>query len=164
MKYWVARLITFTLCTRLHEVKEDCACLHYSLSLDLEQHMANSTEQIHSSETDSSSAAQDCLHYCVHNGSPTVPVTRHMNPVHRLLSYFSETHFNIILQSVLTSTKCSLPFRSPHQHSGCISALHHVCRAPHPSHSTALRHPISAVFRTTSLYATGPVLLNTVLL
>lgn len=164
MKYWVVRLITFTLCTRLREVKEDCARLHYSLSLDLEQYMANSTEQIHSSEADSSSAAQDCLHYCVHNGSPTVPVTRHMNPVHRLLSYFFETHFNIILQSVPRSTKCSLPFRSPNQYSDRISSLHHVCRVPHPSHSAALRHPNSAVFRTTSLNATGPVLLNIVLL
>jgi hypothetical protein len=50
MKYWVARLIKFTPCTRLHEVKKDCACLNYSLSLDLEQHMANSMEQIHSSK------------------------------------------------------------------------------------------------------------------
>jgi hypothetical protein len=39
-----------------------------------------------------------------------------------------------------------------------------VCRGPHPSHSAALRHPNNTVFRTTSLFAAEPVLLNTVLL
>ena len=50
-----------------------------------------------------------------------------MNPVHALKSYFSKTHFNIILTSTPSSYKWSLSFRFSYRNPVCIYLLSHTC-------------------------------------
>ena len=38
------------------------------------------------------------VHDHVHSSLPLVPIARHMKLIHTLLSYFFNTHFNIIVQ------------------------------------------------------------------
>jgi hypothetical protein len=45
------------------------------------------------------------VHYRVHNSPPPVPVLGHINPLHALLSYLSNIHFNTIVPSPPRSTQ-----------------------------------------------------------
>jgi len=51
------------------------------------------------------------VHYCIHKGLPQIPVLIQMNLVHTFPLYFPKIHSNIILPSMSTSSKWSLPFR-----------------------------------------------------
>jgi len=51
------------------------------------------------------------VHYRVHKSWPLVPVLSQVNPVHILIPYFLQIHFNIILVSTLRSPKWYITFR-----------------------------------------------------
>jgi len=72
-----------------------------------------------SSEAKSHSASQETpcflwnpkVHYHVHKILSLDHILRKTNPVHTFPNYFFRIHYNIILPSMLSSTKWSLPFR-----------------------------------------------------
>jgi hypothetical protein len=50
------------------------------------------------------------IHYRLHNRTPVDSNLSQMNPVHILIPYFNNVYFNIIIPSMLTYPKSSLPF------------------------------------------------------
>jgi hypothetical protein len=81
--------------------------------------VTNSIQQNPPSEADSHSASQEIsrllwnpkFHYRVHNGPPLVPILSQKYLVHKSPLYFPKIHYNIIIPSMPSTSKWSLPFR-----------------------------------------------------
>jgi hypothetical protein len=54
------------------------------------------------------------LHYGVHVIVPSDTITRQINPAHVLSCYFCKIHYNVVLSSIITSSKSSLSSTFPH--------------------------------------------------
>jgi len=76
------------------------------------------------------------------NSPPLAPVLSHLHLVHALSPYFFQIHFNSILPSTPSSSKCSFSFSFPHQNYVRISLLTHT--------SDMLHHLFGWVNRETS--------------
>ena len=91
-------------------------------------------------EANSSSASQKKVshilwkpevHSCIQWTLPSVPILSQINPAHSPYpTYFLEAHFNIILSSMLRTSKWPLSLRFPHQNPICTSPL-----PPYVSHA-----------------------------
>jgi hypothetical protein len=81
------------------------------------------------------------VHYRVHRGPLVVPILSQMNPFDTLLSCFSKIHFNIILPSLLRSSKrtASFMFLIP---TICVYFLSVACYITRPSHPR-FHHPLA---------------------
>jgi hypothetical protein len=67
-----------------------------------------------------------------------IPVLIHMYPVHTLLPYFFEIHFNIILQTTPWPVKCWFPFGLSDQH-----FVHTVCTRANSLHVGVVKYLIN---------------------
>jgi len=68
------------------------------------------------------------IHYRVHNSSPLISMLRQLHPVHTFIPNFPKLHCNVILPSMPTSSKWSLPFKIVYEF------LVAPMRAPCPAH------------------------------
>jgi hypothetical protein len=103
------------------------------------QYIHNFMEQSPSWEDNSRSARQEILHlfwnpkvyYRVHKNPPLDPTMNQMNPIHTILHYFHNIHFNIILPSTLGHPSglfhSDLPTKILYEF--LISPMHAICPA-----------------------------------
>ena len=68
------------------------------------------------------------------------PSLMYDNPVNVSPTHFLKTHFNIILPSMSSTSKCSLSFGFPHQTPVCSSPVLHACYSHRPFHSASSYH------------------------
>jgi hypothetical protein len=76
------------------------------------------------------------IHYRIHKSPLPVPMLSQINPVHAFQPYICKTNFNIILPSMLRSSKWSLFLRFPHHNPVCISPHPYTFHMPHPFYSS----------------------------
>jgi hypothetical protein len=74
------------------------------------------------------------VHCHIHRNPPFVPVLRQMNQFDAIWSLFFEVNLNVILFSLLWSSKESPSFRFPHQHPVWHFIFPHVFCNPWQSH------------------------------
>ena len=92
-------------------------------------------EQSPSSETNLSSSSQKILlilwnlevHYRIHISPPIFPILSQINPVNAYPSHLLDSHFNIIFESLPTSSKLSLWIVPFHQNPLCTFPLSLTC-------------------------------------
>ena len=70
------------------------------------------------------------FHYHIHMYPPPVPFLSHSNLVHTSPCHSLKIHFNITLSSMLTSSKWSIPIRSPYLRPACTSSASYTCHLP----------------------------------
>jgi len=80
------------------------------------------------------------VHYRVYECLPPVPFLSQLDPVHTPTSHFLKIYLNIILPSMLWSSKWCLSLWFPHQDPVYTSPLLHTCYMTRPSHSSQLNH------------------------
>ena len=79
------------------------------------------------------------IYYGVHKSPPPlVCFLIQISPVHAIQSCFFNIHFNIILSSVLRSSRWSFTFMSLHNNPVCTCPLPPTCHMPHPTHYSSL--------------------------
>jgi hypothetical protein len=123
---------------------------HAEYTAGIARKLSNPMEQSPSRGATTSSAIQHtsilrilCIqkvHCSVHNGPQLVFILPQINPVHATPSCIFNIYFNIILLSMLTSSKPSLSFKRSYQQYECISFLPYVPHA-NPILSSMIRSP-----------------------
>jgi hypothetical protein len=73
------------------------------------------------------------VHHRIHKRPPTVPILRHINPIHAS-SYFLKINFHIALPPTPSSSRWSLSLRAPNQNPLYTSPVTHACHMPRPFH------------------------------
>jgi len=94
-------------------------------------------------ETHMTSASQELprilwkteVHYRIHKSPPPALILIQINLVHNISSHLLKINFNIILPSMLVSSKWSLSLRSYHQNPVCTSPHPRTCYMHYTSYS-----------------------------